>query len=101
MRDAEKIIKFVSIRMRGMLASVLTYNEIFLKKKKQEKLLERILFAISVIDRRFFYRGREVLRTPRLRFDAGMVVTLVVTLCWIQLRQMQQMDITEGGRNAL
>lgn len=54
MKDVEKIIKASDKKMQEMLNSVDAYNSSFVKNEKQEKLLERIIFAMSVIDRRFF-----------------------------------------------
>jgi len=52
--ELEKIIRLARKEMQEMLASVLEYNSNFVKNKSQEKLLERILFSISVIDRKYF-----------------------------------------------
>jgi len=51
--DAEQIIRKVG-RMREMLKSVYEFNSRFLLDDEQEKLLARILFAMSVIDRKYF-----------------------------------------------
>ncbi|MEK6820192.1 MAG: hypothetical protein AABX71_00590 [Nanoarchaeota archaeon] len=54
MNDVEKIINASPKKMQEMLNSVYTYNSNFVKNEKQEKLLERIIFAMSAVDRRFF-----------------------------------------------
>lgn len=51
--EAEKIINY-SGKMRDMLESVYYYNSRFVLNKEQDLLLDKILFAISLIDRRFF-----------------------------------------------
>jgi len=53
--EAEKIISLAPEKMRGMLLSVLGYNSSFLLSKEQEKLLEKIIFAMSIVDRKYFY----------------------------------------------
>ena len=52
--EAEKIIKQARRSMQDMLTSVYRYNSSFPLNKNQEKLLERVLFAMSVIDRKYF-----------------------------------------------
>lgn len=54
--EREKIIKVSPTRMQGMLKSVYEYNSSF---SFAGKLLEKILFAMSVIDRRFFVQDEE------------------------------------------
>jgi len=54
MSNIEKIIKNSKEEMQPMLHSVYQFNSSFLLSKKQEKLLEKILYAISVVDRKFF-----------------------------------------------
>lgn len=49
MREEEKIIRYVPVRMKEMLRSVANYNS-----PHSGKLLRKILYAMSVIDRRFF-----------------------------------------------
>lgn len=75
MEDAEKIIKFAPERMKEMLSSVLDYNSIFLKNKEQEKLLARILFAISVVDRKYFYEGKEAYYDTALPIGKGQTIS--------------------------
>jgi protein-L-isoaspartate(D-aspartate) O-methyltransferase len=58
-KDMEKIINIAPERMHRMLDSVYRFNNSFLinkknKKAEKESLLERILFAMSIIDRKFF-----------------------------------------------
>ena len=51
MNSAEKIIKAAPEKMQEMLKSVYEYNSSF---SFSEKLLEKILFAMMIIDRKFF-----------------------------------------------
>lgn len=59
MSDAEKIIKTANKKMQPMLKSVYDYNTRFLLTEDQEKILERILFVMSRVDRKFFYEDPE------------------------------------------
>ena len=51
--DVERVIDHASLEMQGMLRSVYRYCSSLLLMG-QEKLLEKILFAMSAVDRRFF-----------------------------------------------
>lgn len=53
-----KIIRLSPERTRQMLNSIYNYNSQFITTKKQNKLLEKILFSISIIDRKFFAENR-------------------------------------------
>lgn len=64
MKEAEKIIKLAPEKMREMLESVYRYNSNFIKNKEEEKLMERILFAMTIIDRRFFASSYEDTSLP-------------------------------------
>ncbi len=52
--EADAIIKNAKKNMRPMLRSVYDYNSKFIFNKSEEKLLGKILFAMSVVDRKFF-----------------------------------------------
>ena len=54
MQEIEKIIQSAPKEMQAMLRSVYNYNSSFSLSKDQEKLLLKILFAMSIIDRKFF-----------------------------------------------
>lgn len=54
MNEMEKIVKNAPKKMQEMLESVYNYNSYFVKNKEQNEFLEKILFAISIIDRKFF-----------------------------------------------
>lgn len=56
-KEAEKIIQYAPPKMREMLESVNFYNSSF---SSNQKLLEKVLFAIIVIDRKFFYKDEEL-----------------------------------------
>ncbi len=60
MKEVEKIIESARKEMWNMLRSVYNYNSSFAETKKQEKLLERIVFAMSLIDRKFFVPNDEI-----------------------------------------
>ncbi len=53
-KQIDAIIKNAKKDMRHMLRSVYRYISKFVNNKDGEKLIERILFAMSVVDRRFF-----------------------------------------------
>lgn len=53
--EIEKIISYAPLKMQEMLRSVCNYNFAF----DNEELLEKILFAMSVIDRKFFVQDEE------------------------------------------
>lgn len=93
MGEAEKIIKFSSARMREMLSSVLDYNSMFLDDEKQELLLQRILFAISVIDRKYFYEGREAYSDTALPIGEGQTISQPSTVArMLLLANLQKGD---------
>lgn len=52
--EARKIIKSAPERMREMLRSAYLYNSNFSSFSEKEKLLEKILFSMTIIDRKFF-----------------------------------------------
>ena len=55
----QEIISKANEEMRNMLESVCSYNLKFVRNKKQKKLLEEIIYAMSVIDRKFFVEDEE------------------------------------------
>lgn len=55
----QEIILKTSEEMGNMLESVSSYCIQFVKNKEQEKLFERIIKAMSVIDRKFFVENEE------------------------------------------
>lgn len=55
-KDSEKIIQYAPLKMREMLESVYLYNSSF---SSDETLLEKILFSMSFIDRKFFVNDEE------------------------------------------
>lgn len=54
MEEVEKIINLSKGKMKEMLKSVLDFNSQFLKTNEDIKRLERILYAITLIDRKYF-----------------------------------------------
>jgi len=75
MKEDEKIIKSARKEMRPMLESVLDYNSSFSLDKEQELLLQKILFAMSIIDRRFFYKGEEAYTDYALPIGEGQTIS--------------------------
>lgn len=53
-KDAEAIIKSAEQAMQPMLYSVYDYNSGFFLSSEQKKLLNKILFAMFLVDRKFF-----------------------------------------------
>lgn len=54
--NRKRVIGYIPVRVREMLESVYAYNSSFLINKK---LLDKIVFAISIVDRRFFVQDEE------------------------------------------
>jgi protein-L-isoaspartate(D-aspartate) O-methyltransferase len=106
MRDADKIIKKAKKEMQEMLRSVLDYNSMFLENEEQEKLFERILFAISVIDRKYFYEGREAYADYSLPIGEGQTISQPSTVArMLLLADLKERDAvlevgTGSGWNA-
>lgn len=92
MKDVEKIIKLAGTNMREMLASVLNYNKMFLADKKKEKLLEKILFAISVIDRKYFYSGFGTYYDTAMPIGEGQTISQPSTVA----RMLLLADLEQG-----
>lgn len=59
MEEIEKIINNAKGKMREMLKSVYRYNSGFIRKQEENKLLEKIIFSMSIVDRRFFVEDEE------------------------------------------
>lgn len=59
MFDAEKIIQAAPKKMQPMLKSVYDYNMKFILNEGQEELLNKILFEMVRIDRKYFYEDEE------------------------------------------
>jgi len=99
MEEPEKIIKLAKKRMQGMLFSVLNYNSSFSLNKKQELLLQKILFAMSVIDRRFFYEGGEAYTDYALPIGKGQTISQPSTVArmLILARLKEGDDVLEVG----
>lgn len=90
--EAEKVIKNARKEMQEMLSSVLAYNSNFLLNKEQEKLLEKILFAMSVIDRKYFYEGEEAYDDTALSIGLGQTISQPSTVA----RMLLLADLEEG-----
>lgn len=78
-KEAEKIIRQAG-KMKAMLGSVYDYNSGFLLDNKQEELFEKILFAMTIIDRKFFYSGDEVYWDSALPIGEGQTISQPLTV---------------------
>jgi len=91
--DAEKIIQAASKKMQPMLKSVYEYNKKFILNNEQEKLLARILFEMTKVDRRFFYENEEeVYSDSALSIGEGQTISQPSTVA----RMLILADIHEG-----
>ena len=91
-RKIKKIIRQAKESIREMLKSVYSYNSLFVKTKEQEKLLERILFAMSVIDRKFFIEENSYLDTA-LSIGEGQTISQPSTVArMLLLAELQEGD---------
>lgn len=90
--DAEKIIHSAPLEMQGMLRSVFHYCSPLLLKW-QEKLLERILFAMVTVDRKFFVEEGRYLDAA-LHIGKGQTISQPSTVAAMLLYA----DIHEGDR---
>ena len=88
MSDIEKIIKAARKDMQEMLNSVYNYSSDF---PVNEKLLEKILFAMSVIDRKFFVSNGSYLDTA-LPIGKGQTISQPSTVA----RMLILADLQEG-----
>lgn len=98
--EIKKIINFAPKKMKDMLSSVYSYNERFLLDKEQEKLLEKIIFVMSQIDRRYFVKDEEKAYDDNaLDIDAGQTISQPSTVArMLLLAEIEaQDDILEIG----
>jgi len=91
MNEAEKIIKAAPERMQHMLSSVYRFNSAFIKSKWQEELLKKILFAMSIIDRRFFSHEDSYIDTA-LPIGEGQTISQPSTVA----RMLMLAELEEG-----
>ena len=75
MADADKIIKNAPGPMESMLKSVYDYNLRFLLNDHEEELLNKVLFAMSRIDRAFFYEEEEAYLDTALPIGYGQTIS--------------------------
>jgi protein-L-isoaspartate(D-aspartate) O-methyltransferase len=87
----EEIVKIAG-RMKEMLRSVYDYNSGFLLDEKQQKSLEKILFAMTIIDRKFFYSGDEVYWDSALPIEEGQTISQPSTVA----RMLLLSELEEG-----
>lgn len=92
MGNAEKIISNAKKEMRDMLRDVYNYNSRFAKNKEQKKLLEEILVAMSVIDRKFFYSGEGTYYDIAMSIGEGQTISQPSTVA----RMLLLSDLKKG-----
>ena len=90
-KEAEQIIRKAG-KMKDMLASVYEFNTGFLLNNEKEKLLEKILFAMTAIDRGFFYGGDEMYSDVALSIGHGQTISQPSTVA----RMLMLADLQEG-----
>ncbi|MBI2449777.1 hypothetical protein HYV49_05795 [Candidatus Pacearchaeota archaeon] len=95
MKEGEQIIQSANKEMQAMLRSVYNYNSSFSLSKEQKKLLSRILFAMSIIDRRFFVEEHSYFDTA-LGIGKGQTISQPSTVA----RMLMLAELKEGD-NAL
>ncbi|MEM4230286.1 MAG: hypothetical protein QXF25_00185 [Candidatus Pacearchaeota archaeon] len=92
-KDAEKIIQAAPQKMQSMLKSVYDYNIKFILNEEQEKLLSRILFEMTKVDRKYFYeKEEEVYSDVALPIGKGQTISQPSTVA----RMLILADIHEG-----
>ncbi len=89
-----KIIDYAPSKMEEMLKSVYNYNSSFSYEK-----LEKILFAMSVIDRKFFYEEKEAYYDTALPIGSGQTISQPSTVArMLLLADLQENeDVLEVG----
>jgi len=92
MADADKIIKNAPGPMEGMLKSVYDYNLGFLLNDHEKELLNKVLFAMSRIDRKFFYEEEEAYDDTALPIGFGQTISQPSTVA----RMLILSDLHEG-----
>jgi len=92
MGAVDSIIKKADSKVQGMLESVYEYNSSFPLSKKQKKLLERVLFAISFIDRKYFIEKNPYLDTA-LSIGKGQTISQPSTVArMLLLAELSESD---------
>jgi protein-L-isoaspartate(D-aspartate) O-methyltransferase len=92
MADAEKIIKNAPGPMEQMLKSVYEYNLRFLLTDHEEELLNKVLFAMSRVDRKFFYSEDEAYVDAALPIGHGQTISQPSTVA----RMLVLADLHDG-----
>ncbi len=87
-KEAEKIIGYAPLKMREMLESVNLYNSSFSSSEK----LGRILFAIIVIDRKFFTESELAYEDNALPIGQGQTISQPSTIA----RMLLLADLQKG-----
>ncbi len=87
-KEAEKIIKYTPLRMKGMLKSVNLYNSAFSPNEE----LGKILFAMIVIDRKFFTESELAYDDNALPIGKGQTISQPSTIA----RMLLLADLKKG-----
>ncbi len=74
-KDVKIIIKKANKKMQPMLKSVFEFNKKFLLSSDQEKLLEKIIFAIQQLDRKFFVKDNKAYYDTALGIGQGQTIS--------------------------
>jgi len=75
MENSWEIIKRAKKEMQRMLSSIYMYNSNFILKGEEKELLDRVLFSMSVIDRKYFYHGEMVYIDNALPIGEGQTIS--------------------------
>jgi len=89
MEESEEIIKKAKQKMQPMLKSVLNFNSVFNPNYKE---LNQILFAMSVIDRNFFYKGEDVYQDTALEIGEKQTISQPSTVA----RMLLLLELKKG-----
>ncbi len=89
---ALKIIKNAKKEMREMLSSVYNYNIKLGKTKNAKELLKRIIYVMSIIDRKFFVEGGDAYYDAALPIGEGQTISQPSTVA----RTLMLAELKEG-----
>lgn len=92
MADAKKIISTSPKAMQTMLNSVYNYNMRFLLSEKEEELLDKVLFAMARVDRKYFYSEEEAYEDTAFPIGHGQTISQPSTVA----RMLILADLKKG-----
>ena len=93
MKEADQIIQSANKEMQPMLRSAYNYNSSFSLSNDQQKLLSRILFTMSIVDRKFFVEEHPYIDTAR-GIGKGQTISQPSTVA----RMLILAELREGDR---